>query len=48
MTVMTLTTTMCFLVATRHSHSLFLEGKTPAPDELKAHFFDLLLGGIAR
>jgi TetR/AcrR family transcriptional regulator len=46
LTVMTLTSIICFLTAARHSHALFLDPKREAPDTWKAHLRALLLDGI--
>jgi AcrR family transcriptional regulator len=46
LTVMTLTSIICFLTAARHSHALFLDPKRQAPDTWKAHLQTLLLDGI--
>jgi AcrR family transcriptional regulator len=47
LTVMTVTSIVCFLTAARHSHALFLDPKRAgAPDAWKAHVQALLLDGI--
>jgi AcrR family transcriptional regulator len=47
LTVMTVTSIICFLTAARHSHALFLDPKRSAdPDAWKAHLQTLLLDGI--
>lgn len=46
LTVMSLTSIVCFLTAARHSHALFLDTKRTAPDAWKAHLQTLLLDGI--
>jgi TetR/AcrR family transcriptional regulator len=46
LTVMSLTSIVCFLTAARHSHALFLDTKRTAPDAWKAHLQALLLDGI--
>lgn len=47
LTVMTVTSIICFLTAARHSHALFLEPKRAGdPDAWKVHLQTLLLDGI--
>jgi TetR/AcrR family transcriptional regulator len=47
LTVMTVTSIICFLTAARHSHALFLDPKRSSdPDAWKAHLHTLLLDGI--
>jgi len=47
LTVMTVTSIICFLTAARHSHALFLDPKRSSdPDAWKAHVQALLLDGI--
>ncbi len=46
LTVMTVTSIICFLTAARHSHALFLDPARAAPDAWKAHLQTLLLDGI--
>lgn len=47
LTVMTVTSIICFLTAARHSHALFLDPKRSGdPDAWKAHLQTLLLDGI--
>jgi TetR/AcrR family transcriptional regulator len=47
LTVMTVTSIICFLTTARHSHALFLDPKrTGEPDAWKAHLQTLLLDGI--
>jgi TetR/AcrR family transcriptional regulator len=47
LTVMTVTSIVCFLTAARHSHALFLDPKRASdPDAWKAHVQALLLDGI--
>jgi TetR/AcrR family transcriptional regulator len=46
LTVLTLITMTSFLAATRPSHSLFLDGRTPSAADLKAHLTDLILNGL--
>jgi AcrR family transcriptional regulator len=46
MTVMSLTSIVCFLTAARHSHALFLDDKRPQPLLWKQHLQTLLLDGI--
>ena len=47
LTVMSLTSIICFLTAARHSHALFLDPKrTQSPDAWKQHLQALLLDGI--
>jgi AcrR family transcriptional regulator len=48
MTVLSLTSIICFLTAARHSHALFLDGKTADEAAWKEHLFGLLLDGIRR
>ncbi len=46
LTVMSLTSIVCFLTAARHSHALFLDPKRTAADAWKRHLQTLLLDGI--
>jgi AcrR family transcriptional regulator len=46
LTVLSVTSIICFLTAARHSHALFLDPKRTAPDAWKAHLQTLLLDGI--
>jgi len=47
LTVMSVTSIICFLTAARHSHALFLDPKRSAdPDAWKAHLQTLILDGI--
>lgn len=47
LTVMTVTSIICFLTAARHSHALLLDRKQPSErDAWKAHLHTLLLDGI--
>ncbi len=46
LTVMSVTSIICFLTAARHSHALFLDPRRTAPDAWKAHLQALLLDGI--
>jgi TetR/AcrR family transcriptional regulator len=47
LTVMSVTSIICFLTAARHSHALFLDPKRSAdPDAWKAHLQSLILDGI--
>jgi TetR/AcrR family transcriptional regulator len=46
MTVLTVTSIICFLTAARHSHGLFLEEKRAQPGAWKQHLQALLLDGI--
>jgi TetR/AcrR family transcriptional regulator len=46
LTVMSLTSIICFLTAARHSHALFLDPKRSDPDAWKAHLQTMLLDGI--
>jgi TetR/AcrR family transcriptional regulator len=47
LTVMSVTSIICFLTAARHSHALFLDPKRSSdPDAWKAHLSTLLLDGI--
>ncbi|HEX9102055.1 MAG TPA: TetR/AcrR family transcriptional regulator [Polyangia bacterium] len=46
LTVMSVTSIICFLTAMRHSHALFIDPKRTPPDAWKAHLQLLLLDGI--
>jgi TetR/AcrR family transcriptional regulator len=46
MTVLTVTSTICFLTAVRHAHALFLDPKRAQSVDWKQHLQTLLLDGI--
>lgn len=46
MTVLSITSIICFLTAARHSHALFLDEKRSQPISWKQHLQTLLLDGI--
>lgn len=46
MTVLSITSIVCFLTAARHSHALFLDEKRSQPGAWKQHLQTLLLDGI--
>jgi AcrR family transcriptional regulator len=46
MTVMSVTSTVCFVTAARHSHALFLDERRAEADAWKDHLMTLLLDGI--
>lgn len=46
MTVLSLTSIVCFLTAARHSHALFLDERRGQPGAWKQHLMTLLLDGI--
>ncbi len=46
MTVLSVTSIICFVTAARHSHALFLDEKRSRPDAWKAHLQALLLDGL--
>jgi TetR/AcrR family transcriptional regulator len=47
-TVLTLTSVVCFLAASRHAHALLLDGRDPPAAESKRHLMTLLFDGIRR
>jgi TetR/AcrR family transcriptional regulator len=46
MTVMSVTSTVCFLTAARHSHALFLGEERAQPKAWRAHLMALLVDGL--
>jgi AcrR family transcriptional regulator len=46
MTMLSLTSIVCFLTAARHAHALFLEGRTADAAAWKQHLFTLLFEGV--
>jgi len=48
MTVLSLTSTVCFLTAARHSRALFLDGRAPDDVAWKQHLFTSLFDGVRK
>jgi hypothetical protein len=46
MTVLSLTSIACVLLAMRHSHALFLDGKRAEPESWKQHLIALVMEGM--
>jgi AcrR family transcriptional regulator len=46
MTVLSVTSIVCFLTAARHSHALFLDDRRSQPQTWKQHLMTLLLDGL--
>ena len=46
MTVLSVTSIVCFLTAARHSHALFLDERRSQPQTWKQHLMTLLLDGL--
>jgi TetR/AcrR family transcriptional regulator len=46
MTVLSLTSIVCFLTAARHAHALFLDGRAPDAGQWKQHLFTILFEGV--